>query len=424
MRRVLALLVLLALLPSAHAEDEEGGGRPGGAGGPPAMAPAPVEVATVVQKTVSGGRTFTGTVEPALSSTLGSEFGGLVVSYLVREGDRVEEGQVVAHLRTTLLDLRIEAARAQLESGKQRLAELENGSRPEEIEQARARVEQLTADLVLRKWKLQATEDLYEQKTVSEDELRDARLAVRASELLLDAARSAFDLVKAGPREEQIAQARAQVQELDAVLRQLEEEKARYDIKAPFAGWVVAEHTEVGQWLSPGSPVVEIVALDEVDVTVDVVEDYVDRLKVGLPARVTIEAIPGRVFTGTIHKIVPSADRRARTFPVKIRLPNERREDGVLLKDGMFASATLAVEEEKPALLVPKDAIVLGGMVPIMVWAVDPENSTAKLVPVQLGIAVDDLIEVMGPLKPGMQVVVVGNERIMFPGQPLKVIGR
>lgn len=424
MRQALAILVLLALPLAARAEGEKEGGRPAGGGGPPAMPPAPVEVAAVVQRTVAGGRTFTGTVEPVLRSTLGSEFGGLVVAYLVREGDRVEAGQVVARLRTTLLDLRIEAARAQLEDGKQRLAELENGSRPEEIEQARARVEQLSADLELRKWKLKAAEDLYEQKTVSEDELRDARLAVRAAQLLLDASKAALDLVEAGPRKEQIAQARAQVQQLDASLRQLEEEKQRYDIKAPFAGWVVKEHTEVGQWLSPGSPVVEIVALDEVDVTVDVVEDFIGKLDVGGPARVSIDAVPGRIFTGKIHKIVPSADLRARTFPVKIRLPNEHHDESVLLKAGMFANATLAVEDPKPALLVPKDAIVLGGMAPVLVWVVDEKTSTAKMVPVQLGIAVEDLVEVIGPLQPGMQVVVVGNERIMFPGQPLKVVGR
>ena len=84
----------------------------------------------------------------------------------------------------------------------------------------------------------------------------------------------------------------------------------------------------------------------------------------------------------------------------------------------MFASATLAVDEPRPGLLVPKDAIVLGGMVPVMVWVVDPESSTAKMVPVQLGVAVDDRIQVIGPLQPGMQVVTVGNERICSRASP------
>ena len=207
-------------------------------------------------------------------------------------------------------------------------------------------------------------------------------------------------------------------------MARLDEEKKRYTILAPFTGWIVKEHAEVGQWLSPGSPVAEIVALDEVDVVVDVVEDFVGRLREGMPARVTIEAIPGEIFQGTIHRIVPSADRRGRTFPVKIRLPNPREGNTIQLKAGMFASATLAVDAPAPGLLVPKDAIVLGGMVPVMVWVVDAETSTAKIVPVQLGVAFEDKIQVFGPLQPGMQVVTMGNERIMFPGQPLRVLER
>jgi RND family efflux transporter MFP subunit len=170
--------------------------------------------------------------------------------------------------------------------------------------------------------------------------------------------------------------------------------------------------------------VLEIVALDEVDVTVQVVEDYVGRLQQGMPVRVTIDAVPDRVFTGTVHRIVPSADVRGRTFPVKVRLPNERVGESVLLKAGMFASATLAVEEPMPALLVPKDAVVIGGLAPLQVWVVDPQSSTAKLAPVQLGVAKGDMIQVLGPVQPGDKVVVRGNERIMFPGQPLKVIER
>jgi len=409
--------------PAGDAGTGKRGGPPGG-GGPPPMPAAPVQVALVERQTIAGGRTFTGTVEPVRRSLVGSEFDGAVVEYLCREGDRIEEGKPLARLRTDILDLRIEAAQAERDLGTQRLAELENGSRPEEIAQSRARVEELKADLALREWKLEATKQLFENATISEDELRDARLAVRASELLLDAAKAALDLVEAGPREEQIEQARAQHKQLDAVVRRLEEEKRRYTITAPFTGWIVKEHAEVGQWLSSGSPVAEIVALDEVDVVVDVVEDFVGRLAVGMPARVTIEAVPGKVLSGKIHRIVPSADRRGRTFPVKIRLPNPRKGNTVTLKSGMFASATLAVEDPHPALLVPKDAIVLGGAGSVLVWVVDAESSRAKKVPVQLGVAVKDLVQVLGQLQPGMQVVTVGNERIMFEGQPLQVIER
>lgn len=240
------LLVGVVALTTLTVRAEEAGAPPGG-GGPPAMPPAPVNVASVVQRTVAGGRTFVGTVEPVRRSLVGSEFGGLVTEYLAREGDRVERGAPLAGLRTQILDLRIEAARAQLELGQQRLAELVNGSRPEEIAQARARVDQLEADLAFRRWKLEASKRLHEQDTISENEMRDAKLAVKAAELLLDAAKAALALVEAGPREEQIAQARAETKRQDAEVRRLEEEKQRHVIRAPFDGWIVKEHAEVSQ---------------------------------------------------------------------------------------------------------------------------------------------------------------------------------
>ena len=107
---------------------------------------------------------------------------------------------------------------------------------------------------------------------------------------------------------------------------------------------------------------------------------------------------------------------------MKVRIENERVGDAVLVKAGMFANATLAVGDKRQALFVPKDAIMLGGPVPVMVWAVG-EGETAQLVPVRLGVAVDDLVEVIGPLQPGMQVVVKGNERIYVPGRQLVLPG-
>jgi len=387
------------------------------------MPPAPVRVASVVMRTVKAGRSFVGAVQSSRSSRVGTEFGGLVTEYLAEEGMRVKAGDPLAKLRTVLLDLRIQAAKAELAVRRAQLLELENGFRPEELAQAKARVAEATADLALKRWRLEATEGLYANKTISEDELRTARLAVRVAESALDVQKNALALAVAGPRAERKAQARAQVDEQEIEVARLEEEHDRYVIRAPFDGIVTKELTEVGEWLATGASVAEIDHLGEVDVVVHVVEDYVSRLRVGTPARVTLGAIPGRIFTGPIREIVPRADARSRTFPVKIRLRNETLSDGsVLLKDGMFAEATLAVGEESPALLVPKDAIVLGGMVPVLVWIVDGATSTAKMVPVKLGVAVDDLIAVTGPLEPGQKVVVRGNERILFPGQPLRVL--
>ena len=97
-----------------------------------AQAPAaPVVVAPVIERDVAEGRTFVGTVEPVRRSTVGSETDGVVVEYVVNEGDRVTRGQTLAKQRPRLTEIALLSARAELELRQQELKELENGSRPD-----------------------------------------------------------------------------------------------------------------------------------------------------------------------------------------------------------------------------------------------------------------------------------------------------
>jgi multidrug efflux pump subunit AcrA (membrane-fusion protein) len=378
----------------------------------------PVVVVPVAEREVGARRSFVGTVEPSRLSTVGSEVEGVVVEYLAREGDRVEQGQPLAKLRTRLLEIRLTAERATLELRKQALAELENGSRPEEIDQARARLERARIAVEVNDWKLARARKLQETNVISETELYDARLAARQASDDLRAAQAACRLVEAGPREERIAQARAQVKVQEARIAQLEDDLERHTIRAPFDGYVVAEHTEVGQWVAKGDAVAAVAALDEVDVRVPIMEDYVRGVKLGLELDVTIDALPGQRLQGRLAAIVPQADARARTFPVKIRVQNPRDESGVLIKAGMFARIHAPVGGKVRALVVPKDALVLGGPQPVVFVVRD---GAAHAVPVKTGIAVDSLIQIEGPVAVGELVVVRGNERLR-PMQSVTVV--
>ncbi len=386
-----------------------------------AQAPAaPVVVAPVIERDVAEGRTFVGTVEPVRRSTVGSETDGVVVEFVVNEGDSVKKGQILAKQRPRLTEIALLSARAELELRQQELKELENGSRPEEIARARASVGQVATELDFRKWKLQRSEELYKSNTISEDELRNARLAAKRAEEKYAAEMATLELVEAGPRKERIAQANARVRVQEAEVARLEDLLERHMIRAPFDGYVVAEHTEVGQWLDKGDPVAEIVALDFVDVTIPVLEDYVSNLTVGMSVVVSVGAVREEKLIGKLALIVPAADVRARTFPVKVRIKNRPSGGTLLLKAGMFARATIAIGRKTRALLVDKDAIVLGGHTPV-VFVIDDKTETVRRVPVELGIAQDGLIQVSGELKAGSRVVTRGNERLR-PNQKVRVL--
>jgi len=390
--------VLVLLLGAAAAQER-----------PPAL----VVVADAVEQEVTAQRSFVGSVEAVRTSVVESEVEGLVEEYLAEEGMRVEAGAPLAKLRTRLAEIALDAAKAELKLRTEELRELKNGSRPEELAQARARFASAKAANDLRQWRLGRAKQLFETNVISEDELKEAQMTARLAEELLAEVQEGLRLAEAGPREEKIAQAEAKVEAQKAEVARLEDNLARHTIRAPFAGYVVKEHTEVGEWLGKGAAVAEIIALDEVDIVAPVVEDYILGVQVGMDATVTVGAVPGREFQGKVFAIVPGADELARTFPVKVRVKNP---EGPLLKAGMFATVHLPVGGTEKAVLVPKDAIVLGGPSPT-VYVVAEGKAVAM--PVQLGTAVGDLVQVKGGVQGGQKVVVRGNERLQQ-GQPVR----
>ena len=386
--------------------------------------PSPVVVATVAEKEVSSGQSFVGTVMPLKRSEIGSAVDGRVVEFPLNEGDRVEKGQALAQLLTETIRLEHEAALAQLQLYQEELNELENGTRPEEIEQARARMEATKALADYAKSRYDRTRSLYDQRrAVSEIELEEALSAYSAAQQNHLEARAAYDLAVAGPRKEQIAQARARVEGQRAVADRLADQKKKHTIISPFDGYVTAEHTEVGQWVNRGDLVAEVVHLDQVDIRAFVLEQHIPYVYPGLPVRVEVPALPNEVFTGEVALVVPQADERSRTFPVKVRVDNRISEHGPLLKAGLLARVMLPTGAKEIATLVPKDALVLGGPQP-MVYIVDAGSNAkqgkVRPVPVQLGVTDGQLIQVKGDLKNGQQVVVRGNERLR-PGQDVLI---
>lgn len=386
---------------------------------PPERPPALVVVAPVESRSLAADRAYVGTIEAERRGRVGVEVAGYVESVDIEEGDAVTKGAVLAHLRTETLVLRIAEAEAELVIRQAELSDLQAGARAQEIDEARAAARGARADLDAYVWKLAAAERLREQERVTEEEVREARRMVESTRARLAGLEAALALLEAGTRPERIAQAAARVAAQEATLARLRDEKDRHDILAPFDGLVVERLVEPGTWVAPGMAVADLIDMTHLDVVVPVLEDDVAGIQVGLAVTVEVEALPGRLVHGTVHRLLPLVDRKARTLPVHVRLPGRDDERGRLLRDGMFARVHFAVGEPRPALTVPKDAIVLGGQEPV-VYRVDATTSLASPVVVRLGVSDGDQIEVQGPLAAGDQVVVRGNERLYGP-TPVRV---
>jgi RND family efflux transporter MFP subunit len=168
---------------------------------------------------------------------------------------------------------------------------------------------------------------------------------------------------------------------------------------------VAKEHTQLGQWIQAGGSVVTLQDLGHIRVTVDVPERYAVMLKQKDDVKVQVKSISDTYHTGKIYAVLPQGDPNARTFPVRIHLPNPE----LRIKSGMEALVIFSLSEKKNALLIPKDAVVNVQEKQVVYTVVE---GRAKPIVVDVVGYYEGNASIKGNLKPGDPVVIRGNERL------------
>lgn len=385
---------------------------------------SPVVVSPVVQREIVTGHRVVGTVTAARTSIVGSAVDGRVVEYLIRAGEPVAKGDMLARLLTQTLEIELAAAKAQLAIRDAELAELEAGSRPQEIAEARATARRAVIVEDNARRKAVRAEELVARGAINQDSFDDLREAALSAEQSRLVAEAALSRIEEGPRKELVDQARAARQLQLEQVRLIEDKLEKFIIRAPFDGFVSLESTQQGEWIQTGDPIATIVQLDEVDVVANVPSEFAVRLSRGATVRVEFPQLPEELLTGVVTRIVPTADVSTRTYPVYVRLANRIDPDGPLLMGGMLARIELPTGTLAEARLVPKDALVLNrGRRQVFVVdraAGSAQQGRVRAVDVTLGVAVGQLMQVEGSLQAGEVVVVRGNERLSE-GQPVSI---
>ncbi len=356
--------------------------------GPP---PALVVFDPVKTQTVEKWREVTGELRAVRRTVLAAEEEGSVIELKVEAGDSVPAGAVIARLDDVLAGLEVEQARALMESRRATVA-----------------ARQTLVDKALRDVERRTT--AFSMNSGTEIEVLDAKTVSDQAAALLSVAQ-------------------ADLTEAEAKHRWAQKKLNEMVVRAPFAGTVAAKRTEVGQWLTRGAPVVEIVALDEVDAWLDVPESVAMTLGARVRAAVA-GAGPGHaaptagvrmaalgpgaaVRSAPIAAVLPMGDPLSRLFPVRVRLDNK---DGSL-RPGMSVAGVVPAGETEPGLTIHKDAVRRGDSGTFVFF---DASGVAAIAPVSVVSSVGDRLVVQSPLlRAGMNVVVEGNERLM-PGQPVK----
>lgn len=394
-----------------------------GSGVAPALAqfgPTRVEVVAAHEYPVSPSLTVVGTIRPYLRSMIASEVEGIVEDLLVREGDLVDAGQVICHLRDSPRRFQYDESQARLRQLEAELAELVAGTRKEELDRTRAAMEE--AEAVHRRWELESDRirRLRERDSASEKEYNDTIWETAAARARLDQAKAVYQEAVAGPREEVIARAQYAVAAQRTAVARLRYDLEQSLIRAPFTGYVVRRQTEIGQWLAAGGAIVEMIELDRVLVRVDVPESAIASSRVGDRIGVDVPALE-RSFVGQLVHIIPQADERARTFPIEIEVDNPEHE----LRSGMFVRARVAAGPVVDSIIVPRDAILQrAGTYVVVVVTPGPEDEgwMAAPTPVGLGLDLGDWVVVRSPdIEAGTRVAVKGHDRVYGPMPVLSI---
>ncbi len=342
---------------------------------------------------------FSGTIETR-EIHVGSKVGGRITEALVQEGQEIQAGQTIARFDIADVEARRLQAEARIAQQQARLERLERGARPEEKAQARAATETARANLeAIRNWprreeieqaraslaaaeadlndaevSFQRASRLYSTGDASKQELDSARFRsdnararrdaekkrldlllngsrkedIRAAEERFRQAQEAERLVFAGPRAEEIADARAQLAEAEARLQEIKVQIAEGEVKSPANAVVEVLPVRPGDLVAPNQTIARLLEKDQIYIRVYVPEPQLGLIKVGQKARIKVDSFPDRAFDGVIEQIntqgeftprnVQSRNERNHlVFGVKVRIDN--REG--LLKPGMAADVTI-----------------------------------------------------------------------------------
>ncbi|WP_349263395.1 efflux RND transporter periplasmic adaptor subunit [Steroidobacter sp.] len=275
-----------------------------------------------------------------------------IAEVLVEEGSTVKAGAVLARLDTGRLLPRVAQAEARVAAQREALRKLRNGARPEEIAQARAALAAAQAEAANATSQLQRMRSISDEskgRAISPQDLEAATATARMSEAQAESTRKALELTLAGPRQEDIDQAKAQLDAAEADLALLKRQLADADLVAPTDGVIRNRLMEPGELATPQRPVFALAITTPKWVRAYLSEAELSRIALGAPARVSMDSAPDAPLQGKVGFISSTAEFTPKTVQTEelrtslvyeIRVFVDDPEDRLRL--GMPATVTIA----------------------------------------------------------------------------------
>ncbi|HWH57800.1 MAG TPA: efflux RND transporter periplasmic adaptor subunit [Terriglobales bacterium] len=294
------------------------------------FAPAPeVEVvrATAQGSTVAGSvvLTATGYIVPHHKINVNSKVTGRVKWIGVEKGDKVKEGQVLVRLEDEEFRAQYNQARGAADAARAFYEELQHGSRPEEVAQAQHNLDEARATVANDKITLERNRNLFAQGVISKQVLDDATARYESDQQRANSLEKGFQLSKIGPRPEEIARAKGQLEQAEGQAAYAKSLLDATVIRAPVTGTILERTAEKGELiiaqLTAGS-VVSLADLNDIQADLDIAQDDFAKLTPHQKAVVNVDAFPDLKWDGVIAEVSPEANRQKATVEVKVQILN------------------------------------------------------------------------------------------------------
>jgi len=356
-------------------------------------------IAKVTRGDVARSVVATGKIQPITKVEVKSKASGIVQKLFVDINQIVKKGQSLAQLDQQEILAQVEAQKAQLAS-----AEANVNTYEANIEQDK--VNASAPDLPMYKASLDRSQDLRKAGIVSEQSYDDTNREYLAALTRRNASRAQIGVDTA-----KLKQAKAQVMQSQASLKQLEEQLSYTTITAPMDGVILSRDVEIGDAVSSilvlGSTATLVMTegdIGQVYVQGKVDEADIAHVYLGQPARIKVESFRDRVFNGKVTKIAPLGVEKdnVTTFEVRVSIDNSRGE----LKANMTANAEILLDEHKGVLIVPENSVSYDNQKNASVQIPDPKQKEGtRKISVKTGLSNGSVTEILSGLKEGEKVI-------------------
>ncbi len=282
---------------------------------------------------------------------VGSKVAGRVAWIGVEKGDRIRRDQLVVRLEDREYRAQLDQAQSAYDAARARLAELERGSRPEEIERAKADVERAQAELRTDELQLRRIEGLVKEGVASAQALDEAKGRYDSARANLAALTKTYELIRQGPRQEQIDNARSETGRAKAAMDYAKTILDATEIRAPRDGTILERNVEQGEMVTTSfvgdrgakSFVVTLADLHDIQVELDINQNDFNRIRPNQSCTVLTDAFPDRVYNCRVDEIAPEANRQKATVQVKVKFT----EPDEYIRPEMNARVTFLESEDK-----------------------------------------------------------------------------